>query len=468
MAKLVLGKTPEQVRAEEAEKQRKLEIEIRERQLERQKKIEAMHKKQKTTKIVFIAIVCAISLSLLGFGTYNTFFKPTLSIEDVTPVIDESISTFRFPSEGLDNYIHDNCEGLFNKYLVNDSKKVDSTIVDTITVDKDSCYISRVKKLSGNIAQVYFSVNVITKAKDTQVTDPIVIANLQKNGFNINTNQKQTIETSNIQTSENDTSENDTSENSILENSTSESSISETSEEENSKLDTTSEESIESSEQSTENNTENSFISVEPIAPATESTATSNTDNNTDNNTYYINSSGKLMQVGVTTTVRYNFYVPIEFYYVYSGEPDEEGNPTGSVVGGGFRPCGDMTLFTLEQPDISDFTDITYNEAFNIGEEFLLDDKITQKIRVKVDNILSDLYLGKDTSQEFYNYRKFNGYNAKYEGIEKIDCYSEKNYLGMNTHVTYKIITSQGFIYTLETWLNVEEDGNSYIIKEML
>ena len=454
MAKLVLGKTPEQVRAEEAEKQRKLEIEIREHQLERQKKIEAMHKKQKTTKIVFIAIVCAISLSLLGFGTYNTFFKPTLSIDDVTPVIDESINTFRFPSEGLDNYIHDNCEGLFNKYLVNDDKKVDSNVVDTIIVDKDSCYISRVKKLSGNIAQVYFSVNVITKAKDTQVTDPTVIANLQKNGFNINTNQKQTIETSNIQTSENDTSENSTSENSI----------SETSEEENSKLDTTSEEYIESSEQSTENNTENSLISVEPIAPATESTDTSNIDDKT----YYIDSYGKLMQVGVTTTVRYNFYVPIEFYYVYSGEPDEDGNPTGSVVGGGFRPCGDMTLFTLEQPDISDFTDITYNEAFDIGEEFLLDDKVTQKIRVKVDNILSDLYLGKDTSQEFYNYRKFNGYNAKYEGIEKIDCYSEKNYLGMNTHVTYKIITSQGFIYTLETWLNVEEDGNSYIIKEML
>lgn len=464
MAKLVLGKTPEQVRAEEAEKQRKLEIEIREHQLERQKKIEAMHKKQKTTKIVFIAIVCAVSLSLLGFGTYNTFFKPTLSIDDVTPVIDESINTFRFPSEGLDNYIHDNCEGLFNKYLVNDSKKVDSTIVDTITVDKDSCYISRVKKLSGNIAQVYFSVNVITKAKDTQVTDPTVIASLQKNGFNINTNQKQTIETSNTQTSENDTSENSILENSTSENSTSESSISETSEEENSKLDTTSEESIESSEQSTENNTENSLISVEPIAPATESTDTSNIDDKT----YYIDSYGKLMQVGVTTTVRYNFYVPIEFYYVYSGEPDEEGNSTGSVVGGGFRPCGDMTLFTLEQPDISDFTDITYNEAFDIGEEFLLDDKITQKIRVKVDNILSDLYLGKDTSQEFYNYRKFNGYNAKYEGIEKIDCYSEKNYLGMNTHVTYKIITSQGFIYKLETWLNVEEDGNSYIIKEML
>lgn len=464
MAKLVLGKTPEQVRAEEAEKQRKLEIEIREHQLERQKKIEAMHKKQKTTKIVFIAIVCAVSLSLLGFGTYNTFFKPTLSIDDVTPVIDESINTFRFPSEGLDNYIHDNCEGLFNKYLVNDSKKVDSTIVDTITVDKDSCYISRVKKLSGNIAQVYFSVNVITKAKDTQVTDPTVIASLQKNGFNINTNQKQTIETSNTQTSENDTSENSILENSTSENSTSESSISETSEEENSKLDTTSEESIESSEQSTENNTENSLISVEPIAPATESTDTSNIDDKT----YYIDSYGKLMQVGVTTTVRYNFYVPIEFYYVYSGEPDEEGNPTGSVVGGGFRPCGDMTLFTLEQPDISDFTDITYNEAFNISEELLLDDKITQKIRVKVDNILSDLYLGKDTSQEFYNYRKFNGYNAKYEGIEKIDCYSEKNYLGMNTHVTYKIITSQGFIYKLETWLNVEEDGNSYIIKEML
>ena len=51
MARLVLGKTPEQLRAEEAEKQREIEAQIQEATRQRQAKIEALHKKQKTTLI---------------------------------------------------------------------------------------------------------------------------------------------------------------------------------------------------------------------------------------------------------------------------------------------------------------------------------------------------------------------------------------------------------------------------------
>ena len=46
MAKFVLGKTPEQVQAEEAEKQRELEAAIQATEQERLRKIQELHKKQ--------------------------------------------------------------------------------------------------------------------------------------------------------------------------------------------------------------------------------------------------------------------------------------------------------------------------------------------------------------------------------------------------------------------------------------
>ena len=50
--KLNLGKTPEQQKAEEAKKQREIEAEIQKSIMERQKKIVALHKKQKSNKIL--------------------------------------------------------------------------------------------------------------------------------------------------------------------------------------------------------------------------------------------------------------------------------------------------------------------------------------------------------------------------------------------------------------------------------
>ena len=193
MARLVLGKTPEQLRAEEAEKQREIEAQIQEATRQRQAKIEALHKKQKTTKIAIIATASAVSAILLVFGTYNTFFKKTLTLEDVQPSINSSINSLNFPSEGLDNYIRENCESLFMKYMTYDMK---NSNIKSVEVDKNSCYISRVKKLNSTLAQVYFSVDVIVHENDKEVTDPNIIDSLKKSGLLSNTPQStQTTET---------------------------------------------------------------------------------------------------------------------------------------------------------------------------------------------------------------------------------------------------------------------------------
>lgn len=461
MPKIVLGKTPDQLREEEAKKQRELEAQIQQSQLERRAKLEALHKKQKTTKIAIIAATSFIAASLFVFGTYNTFFKHGLTVDDVVPTINASIDSFRFPSEGLDNYIHDNCEALFAKYVSIDLK---NSNISSIKVDTDSCYISRVKKINSTLAQVYFSVNVSVTEKDVEVTDPNIIRQLKGTGFVSYTSENEESMVSSVNADDSNDKASDKNKSSIE---TEESIASET---------------VESSTSNASENTDKlSQITIE-ASPSGLANATDTNNNSTfnsnvsgENRTYYVTDNGKIMQTGTVSTVRYNFYVPIEFYFVYSSEPDEDGNPTGEIVGGGFRPAGDMTLYSLEQADIivSKLTDEEkknpyYHSAFTCNEETLLDEETTRQIQVKVNNVLNDLYEGRDTSQEFYNFKKFNTFNSRYDGISTIYCYSEDNSIGYNTKVTYSITTSQGFSYKLETWMKVVQDGNSWVVIDIL
>ena len=72
--KLILGKTPEEQAAEEAKKQRELEISIQQSMIERREKIEALHKKQKINKIIILTTFGIVLTTLMVYGTYNTFF----------------------------------------------------------------------------------------------------------------------------------------------------------------------------------------------------------------------------------------------------------------------------------------------------------------------------------------------------------------------------------------------------------
>ena len=166
------------------------------------------------------------------------------------------------------------------------------------------------------------------------------------------------------------------------------------------------------------------------------------------------------MKTGKSTTKRYNFYLPIELYV----NTDDAGN----AITAGFRPAGEMNLYSFETVDQTNFKEITVYDALDCDEETLKDEETIQKVTIKIDKTLQDLYEGRDTSQDFLNYYKFNTYDARYDGINSVKVYSTENALGFNTHVRYTITTSQGFQYTADTWMLVEPSGNSYVIKDML
>ena len=135
--KLVFGKTPEEIEAEEAMKQREIEAQVQQAMFERQSRIEALHKKQKSNKIIVLTFTTIIVIALLVFGTYNTFFKKELTTTDISNQITKQTSSLTYPSEGLDNYIRDNSQGFFNKYAsVADDTKYDYAKVDAIVYEK--------------------------------------------------------------------------------------------------------------------------------------------------------------------------------------------------------------------------------------------------------------------------------------------------------------------------------------------
>ena len=469
MAKFVLGKTPEQLEAEEAERQRELEAEIQQRQLERQAKLEALHKKQKQTKIILISVTSAIAAVLLVFGTYNTFFKHDLTIDDIKPEIAAATNSLQFPGESIGNYLHDNCEALIKRYISLDKN---NKTIKSIVVDKNSCYISKVVKLNATLAKVYFSVDINVTENDTEVTDPVIIKQLKKAGFNTDSS---TIESSGLDSSSNleinsssmDSSEANSSINdSSSENKSDSSSVAETttatdSHEPDSKTTTTSSKTAKTAESKTTTTTKPAKANAEGENDSDTNPSGLDYKLNTEEKShYYIDSTGKIMQSGKTTTKRYNFYVPIELY----SNKDEN----GKTITAGFRPAAEMTLYSLDTVDQTQFDEITVYSALDCDESTLKDQDTIDKVSVKVDKTLQDLYEGRDTSQDFYNVYKFNTYDARYDGINSIKVYSQNNALGFNTHVQYTITTSQGFKYMLDTWMLIEPSGNSYIIKGFL
>lgn len=496
MNKIVLGKTKDDLDREEAKKQREKEAEIQNYISERQMKLEALHKKQTKNKMILIAAISVIATSLTFFGVYNTFFKKGITMEnDVNPAIRGAVSGLSFPSDGLDNYIRDNCEAMFNKHF-----NINNNQVDHIYVDKNSCNIRKVNAYSSTMAQVWFSVDVTTVEKDHEITDSYILNQIENINRMTETASSYENNDSKFEFASNEISFNDTlqftaatkkdpsvDDSSVNDDSsTSKDSKVESKKEDSSSKDNSSEESIVDSMSvdsmpddtsygndsyedsdvvdsdiidSDDMNSSNDTMSSEGESSTTTNKTNVIRDNNGNvieyyykNNTYY--------QVGNSITNRYNFVVGIEFFYEYDGD---------TPVTSGFRPVTDLILYTLNDVDQTDFDkDLTVSPYYEFKEETRLDSNETEKIRVKVDKTLQDLYEMRDVSQDFMNYRTFNTYNAKYVSLDKIDSYSEDDYLGYNTYIEYTILTSQGFTYQIKTYLKVEPSGNSYVITKIL
>lgn len=459
MPKLILGKTSEEIAAEEALKQREREVAIQQEMLDRQQKVIELHNAQKRNKIIIIAVISVAAISLITFGTYNTFFKKGLQIEQVQAQIASNVNYF--PEAGLDNFIRDACEPLFFQ-----SVSYDRSAYEWVDVVEDSVYISRVRTASNNLAEVYFSVDVTMKPVDVLVTDQAVIDRLYRNGF---ANEVETTP--------------ETTETTPAETTPAETTPPETTPEETVPAETTPAETTPEETQPVENaaytfgNDEPQLVNLafvnepETVDPTTDE-GTGETEETTDplddtemgstdienNNTrdeeieYYVVGNGSIYQRSQPITVRYNFYLPVEFYYNY----DSNGNPITS----GYRAASNLNLYVLNEVHQTDFSSIAVNSAYLFEGIEEADEQSNTAARIKVDKILGDLYSGRDTSQDFFNYRSFNTYGASYVRLVSFQLYNGYNGMGYNCEVSYSIQMPQGIQYTVHSYMIIEPVGS--------
>lgn len=457
MAKISIIKKPEELEAERALKQRELEASIQQENLERQSKIIALHKVQKRNKIIVISSIVLLFVALLTFGTYNTFFKHVLNSTDVDRQIWGAINTY--PTEGLDNYIRDNCEKMFYENLYFSTSKY-----DYVELDKNSVYISRVRTKSNTLAEVWFSADVTVKEVDTKVTDQAIIDRLHKNGFGSVEATPTPIPTPVPQ--ETTTPTESVVQNADVVNNVEEMSYTggdfavvpmtinydpetpETSQEtqpsetQPSETQPTETQPTETQPAETQPNGEDQVIGSIEMSPDRQSDATE----------YYIVGNGLIYQRGKVTTIRYNFYVPIEYFSVKDADDT-------TVIAQGYRPASKLNMYLLNDISQTDFAEIQINPAYSFEDIVPVEDNIKTAAKIRVNAILDDLYSGRDTSQSFYSYKTFNTYGATYGTMNNFYMYTEKNAAGFNVYCEYTIITQQGFTYQVNAYMMVEPVG---------
>lgn len=430
--KMKLGKKPVEVLEEEAQRQRELESTLQEEQQIRQQKLRSLKNVQRRNTAIIICVFVFLCAVLIIFGTYNTFFKKGLTQQDIENTVAARIVTLKFPSDGLDNYIRDSSEGLIDRYLSYENKEI-----DYVSVDKNSVYISNVQAISNTCAYVHFCADIDVKTTDKVVEDPEVIEILKRNGLNAfkHAEQEQTVQPV------------------VVEPTVEEQPAEETTEQTEGQ--TEGEEQVE--EVVTEEVVEEQPVEeTEPTIEDSTKLAWNKGDAETE---YYMLSNGTYMEKGTTSKARYNFSILIEYYALMdNGKPQVYG----------YRPVSDLMLVSLEEIDQTNFNEIILSDFLAFSDENSASEEDINSARIKVDKTLSDLYSGRDTSQDFLNYKKFNTYGATYKGLNDFALYNATNSVGCNAWVSYTITTKQGFNFEIRQYLSIEKSGNSWVIYAIL
>ena len=161
---VVLAKTPEELV--------ELEQQIRDDDLKKEHNLQAIQRKRRRKNALMTALVVLLFLGLIGFGTYGTFFKKTMSRDDVIKIISEtSLAKELFPGSDVEGYLRQNINGIFEGYLSvagNNSMEYARPLPDTL-------YVTRVNKRNERLANVQFAVAIKTKEVDTTDFDGNVI-----------------------------------------------------------------------------------------------------------------------------------------------------------------------------------------------------------------------------------------------------------------------------------------------------
>lgn len=507
MAKLQIGKSPEDLERERAEKERQREEEVQKASLERQEKIIALQKKQKLVKLIAIVIFVILFVSMMTFGIYNIFIKKNLTEEEVIGIARSQINYF--PETALNGYLRDNCEAIFQKYI-----KIDKDKYKSVKTDPNSVEITKIIQINDTLTQAEWAVDVLVTEADSPVTNKDVIEKLQKVGFIPSTNSKSEVTTEKVtevpteQITEETTEEassdeidneiteesnNETTEetdggniprpspsnkvNDVDSNSTEEQSKEETSDDDNAssmqildgdgnvikevkqKDEDTSDavdlQDIQKDNDDNKNNDANLNVNKATVING-EITLE---DNSGNKETYYLNGN-ELMKRGSTYITRYIFTSPIEYYSEY----DEDGT---TPIRYGYRLASDTSLQSFVRINQTNFEEIEKNKAYSFDDIEVVDEDTLESAKIKVDKTLDDLYSGRDTSQDVLLFHQFNTFNGTYVSLDEFQLYQDTNGLGFNAYAVYTV-QFDGFTYSAHAYLKLEKSGTSWVITSFL
>lgn len=500
MAKLQIGKSPEDLERERAEKERQREEEVQKASLERQNKIIALQKKQKLVKIIAIVIFVTLFISMMTFGIYNIFIKKNLTEEEVVGLARSQINYF--PDTALNGYLRDNCEAIFQKYI-----KMDRDKYKSVKTDPNSVEVTRIIQINDTLTQAEWEVDVLVTELDSPVTDQEVVEKLKKVGFISENNNKTEVTTEKVtekvtetpteqiteETTEevsSDEADSETTEetgsdniprpspsnkvNDVDSNITEEQSEEETSNDDNAssmqildsdgnvikevkQKDEDTSDAVDLQDIQKENENNNSTMNVNKATVINGEITLE--DNKGNKETYYI--SGKeLMKRGSTYTTRYSFTSPIEYYTEY----DEDGT---TPIRRGYRLASETSLQSFVRINQTDFEKITVNESYSFENIELVDEETLNSAQIKVDKTLDDLYSGRDTSQDVLLFHKFNTFDGTYVSLNDFKLYQGDNALGFNAYAEYTV-QFNGFTYSAHIYLKLEKSGTSWVIKSFL
>lgn len=165
-----------------------------------------------------------------------------------------------------------------------------------------------------------------------------------------------------------------------------------------------------------------------------------------------------IVKEGAKVVSRYNFYIPIEYRY--------NTNSSGQVVSAGYVPVGNLNIYVQ---NTTDNAEISNNNVFSFdGLEMMPDNKLNAA-RTKVTNIFTDLYAGRDTSQDFITPIPFNkNLKATFVKLNSFVFYDGTNKMGYNAHISYTLKTAEGFTFINSHYLAVRENGATWLIAGIL
>jgi hypothetical protein len=157
------------------------------------------------------------------------------------------------------------------------------------------------------------------------------------------------------------------------------------------------------------------------------------------------------LEEGVPTVTTYRFFLPLSYDFATAG----------------YSPAGELELYTVKSGNT---TTITENPFLAFGEIEKVGGEKAQSAQYFVDNFFTMLYgQGFESTKQMYLGRRILETNGlSYVGIHTFYYYAECNLNGYNCVVQYVVKTADGLTFRNTTYLLLEENNNTWVIKELL